>query len=850
MFNIGSLQGYLKLNTTGWITPMKTANASVNTLTRSFTRMGVVAVASLGLITREFGKFDKAIRHATSVSDTTMQQFEQMSDMALDASVKWNKAAADTAQAFYYLGSAGLTVTEQLQAFNATIMLSRAMGSELSQTVEGAVDIVKAFGLEFANLDKIADQLTKTIISSNQNFRTLDQALTYASSTARLTNNTLAETAAMLGVMANAGIKGSMAGTVLRRAMTNLMAPTGGMASLVYKLGLEIYDTTGAMKPFITIMGEISDQLKGTSEEYKNMVFETLFGRRAIAGQIVLFNQGSDALRKYAKEIENASGTTARVAGKQMAAFTEILGQMWQEVRRVAIQVGGALAPALERLANAMRFKLEVFREYLEANKAAVAQAVKWTAALGAILAIGLPLMTVVMAIAMQFVFLAKAIAAASLAAVLNPFTALLALLYVLKATISTDFWKKAWDNNIKPFLGGLATGFFQTLTQIMWQFSLIPGIIETAFSKESMLNSLSYFTKALQQIGIVGRIAMAPFSGENIIGLAMDYKVLNDEMHDLLFGTQTDQSSFTQALFGSKAERDASYQAYITDLKIVGKEIVVIGKDISSNFSAAIKASITDDINMLKNALGNMPDSLKEALDTLKAIFDLFMTEPVFSQAAKDAAEFNEKIRQQMAAIDAATPSILTYSKSIGYLAGEWEKAIKLVFSPPVSSAGTWVDTFVSTLKSIETAWANTMQSFMTEGGNWKDFMEDMFMGVLESFNRMITEIAARNLMHKIFGGDVVPTAGIPSLFDFRGGGKIGGQSDYTPGLSMPEIPTIGSPKGLQKMAPVTINMQNNGEPRSLRVTSRQFDGKQYIINAVLEEYNSNPNFRNRLQE
>ena len=133
MVNVGSVQGYLKLNTIGWNTSMRNANASLASLSRSFSRMGMIATGSLLLITREFGKFDKAIRHATSVSETTSEQFEKMSQMALDASVRWNKVATSTAQAFYFLGSAGLTVTEQLQAFNTTIMLSRAMGSELAQ---------------------------------------------------------------------------------------------------------------------------------------------------------------------------------------------------------------------------------------------------------------------------------------------------------------------------------------------------------------------------------------------------------------------------------------------------------------------------------------------------------------------------------------------------------------------------------------------------------------------------------------------------------------------------------------------------------------------------------------------
>jgi hypothetical protein len=204
----GNVQAYLKLNTTGWTSGIRGANTSLQSLARTSMKIGVALIADITLITREYGKFDKAIRHATSVSELSQAQFEQMSKMALDASVQWNQAASDTAQAFYYLGSAGLTATEQMQAFNDTIMLSRAMGSDLAMTVEGLVDIVRAFGLEFENTAHIADILTKTVISSNQHFEDLDKALSYVGATAAFTNNTLAETNAMLGIMANAGIKG------------------------------------------------------------------------------------------------------------------------------------------------------------------------------------------------------------------------------------------------------------------------------------------------------------------------------------------------------------------------------------------------------------------------------------------------------------------------------------------------------------------------------------------------------------------------------------------------------------------------------------------------------------------
>jgi len=880
VFNAGAAVGYLKLNTTGWKAGTRSATASLTALSRTAQRFGMVTTASLLLIEREFGKFDKAIRHATSVSETTEAQFRQMSEMALDASVKWNRAAADTATAFYYLGSAGLTVTEQMQAFNDTIMLSRAMGSELASTVEGMVDIVRAFGLEFANSREIADQLTKTVISSNQHFHDLDRALAYASSTARMTNNTLAETAAMLGTMANAGIKGSMAGTVLRRAMTNLMSPTGAMSGLMYDLGLQVYDTQGRMKPFINIMGDISDRIRNTTEEYKNMVFEVLFGRRAIAGQIQLFNYGSGALRKYANEIRDAGGTTQRVADKQMKAFTEVLGQVWQQMRRISIMVGGTLAPAIERIAKHIGDNLKMLEGYIDANSDAIRETLKWVGTLGAALAIGTPLLLLVVSLTNQFVQLALAIGTVGIALATNPLTLLALALYTLRVSLNTDFWKQAWNNKIKPFLDVLGEGFTQTITQIMWEFSLIPDAIEKSFTGQTVKNSASYLMKALQQIGIMDRIAaqeqLGIFNPDAVKGkltkLRAEYSKLQEEMRELLFGKSDEEGgvgAFHNVLFGSKEERNASYQKYKNELAMVGKELLYQGKEITVNISAAFKETLEQDFQALKDTLRNLVESspalanfigkAEEALDNIRKLVEAVGREPdpFWRKMSEDIEEFNIKLTEASKRWKEAT--LLTGGgaiKSSGRLADAWRNAARELFNPTEGEVKGWQSTFADTMGSIRSAWSDTMYNMMTTGGSLWDFLDNMFKGILNSFSRMIADIAANELLFTLTGYSFMKP-GTPR-FAHLFGGSTGGYSSGmpTPRMDLPGLSPYGPDStpayegglSMRKAIPVTINVENTGTPMNMRESSRHFDGKQWVINTVLEAYNTDPNVRSAM--
>ncbi|MDD4984331.1 MAG: phage tail tape measure protein [Dehalococcoidales bacterium] len=812
MFNVGSATAYLKLNTAGWTGGMTAANVSVKSLTSTFTKLGSIGVGSLMLVEREFGRFDKAIRHATSVSQTSQKQFEDMSRMALDASVQWNKAATSTAQAFYYLGSAGLTVNEQMAAFNDTIMLSRAMGSELSMTVEGLVDIVRAFGLEFEDTRMIADQLTETVISSNQNFSDLDQALRYGAASARLANNTLADTAAMLGIMANAGIKGSMAGTVLRRAMTNLMSPTAEMSELMYSLGLNIYDSEGRMKPFIKLIGEISDKIAGTSDQYKNLVYEVLFGRRAISGQIMLFNYGSEAAQRYSDSIRDAGGVTREVADKQMKAFSEQLGTLWQEVRRVAIVMGGQLAPAIERVATNIRDNLETFREYVEANAEAVQSTMKWMAVIGVTLTIGGPLLLLVTSLITKFVSLAKVIA--------SPFTVLIAALVMFRGLWEVDIEKMKSD--VIALTASLnKKGEGATGSKFNW----------------SLLKATS--------LGIGARaLVNAPYIGYGVAATSLAYDAYKQ------WGNGWIGKQYQKTKWGMPRYKNTALSAMkpissgVTGEfgeKDLGKAARDVKDDLVTTFKAGLDAIFTDlDVQMANIAdmpgVGGLTDEISGAIQTLKDMFNLFMTEPV--KAAEEAVE---------ALTDPSAPMEQGSEKLVVSFTTRWKNAVQQV----IDETKQWHSLFVETASNIRDEWANTIEAFINEGGKFSDFIDGMLDNILKSFNRMVAELAANRLFYSVFGswlqdaegGKYKPKYGvsIPGVETQPYSSTLDNGSFINDNLGMFPVPKAA-------IAPVSINVENTGEPVTAKVTGQQFDGRQYVVSVVLEEAHANPGFRQAL--
>jgi len=325
-------------------------SSKMQAVSQTAKKMFLASAAVAGVSLKAYASFEQAMRKATAVSDVTDKQFAHMSDMAEKQSIRLNMAATKTAEAFYYLGSAGLSVNDQIKAYVPVATLAKAATIEMGEAAEMVVDTMKGFKLGFENTGHVTDVMAKAVTSSNMTFSQLGEALAIVSGVARTTNNSLEETATLLATMADVGIKGSRAGTSLRRAMLNLAAPMSSMNKLLASYGIEIYTAEGKMKPFIQIVGEMSEKLKGASEEQKNMVFKTIFGARAIAGQIAIFDKGREALEAYRKGLENSGGTAEKIANKQMKAFAEQVGKVWRQVKTLARHIGEVLAPAFLEL--------------------------------------------------------------------------------------------------------------------------------------------------------------------------------------------------------------------------------------------------------------------------------------------------------------------------------------------------------------------------------------------------------------------------------------------------------------------------------------------------------------------
>lgn len=204
-----------------------------------------------------------------------------------------------------FLAMAGFEANEIIEAMPATLDLAAAGMVSLGDTADIVSNIMSGFGIEAENLGEVSDILTATFTSSNTSLQQLGEAMSYAAPIAQSMGVSIEKSAAAVGIISNAGIQASRAGTTLARALTVLATETD-------KLGVNVRNAEGDLLELPEILRRIEEA--GISSEE---ILAT-FGQRAGPGMQVLLAAGSDELRNYTQELSNAGGIAKDVAETQM----------------------------------------------------------------------------------------------------------------------------------------------------------------------------------------------------------------------------------------------------------------------------------------------------------------------------------------------------------------------------------------------------------------------------------------------------------------------------------------------------------------------------------------------------
>lgn len=270
------------------------------------------AAGSLDAFLTPAAEFDRAMNRVSALTRASAEDFAALRDQAKDLGATTQFTATQAGDAMGFLAQAGFDATKILEAMPATLQLAASAQLDLASSADIVSNIMQGYRLEAVETNRATDVLTQAFISSNTNLSQLGEAMKYAGPVAKGMGVDFEEATAILGMFGNAGIQGSMAGTALRGALTDLANPTKEQADLLRDLGVTVFDSSGKMRSMADILTDLEASGTTTTQVMQ------LFGQRAGPAMQALLDQGSEALRTFTAELEASGGVAERVANTQM----------------------------------------------------------------------------------------------------------------------------------------------------------------------------------------------------------------------------------------------------------------------------------------------------------------------------------------------------------------------------------------------------------------------------------------------------------------------------------------------------------------------------------------------------
>lgn len=312
-------------------------------VTGAVTALGAAAVKTTA-------DFDAAMSKVSSVSGATGADLEALRDKAREMGSKTKFSASEAAEAMNYMAMAGWKTSDMLGGIEGIMNLAAASGEDLATTSDIVTDALTAFGLSADDSAHFADILAAASSNANTNVAMMGETFKYAAPLAGAMGFSAEDTAEAIGLMANAGIKASQAGTSLRTIMTAMSGPIELVGDSFGEVTIETSNADGSMRA----LGDILQDLRGywgeLSESEQASTAQSIAGKNAMSGFLALMNAAPADIEKLNGAIAECDGTSEKMANTMQDNLSGQVTILKSQLEELAISFGEMLMPAIRQI--------------------------------------------------------------------------------------------------------------------------------------------------------------------------------------------------------------------------------------------------------------------------------------------------------------------------------------------------------------------------------------------------------------------------------------------------------------------------------------------------------------------
>ena len=325
---------------------------------------------------KAFGEFESQMSAVQAISGASGAQMAELTEKAKYMGATTSFTAPEAGQALEYMAMAGWKTNEMMDGLEGIMHLAAASGEDLGATSDIVTDALTAFGLAASDSARFADVLAAASSNANTNVGMMGETFKYAAPVAGSLGYSVEDTALAIGLMANAGIKGTQAGTALRSVFSRLASDAGAtetqlgaLGVLTEKLGVQFYNIDGSTRALNDVLVDSRAAWAGLSAEEQIFYGKTIAGTEAMSGWLALMNAGEADFQKLSLAISNSSGAAKEMSEIKLDNLSGQMTLLDSAADGLKIAIGEQLAPALSDLAAAGTDALTWATEFTNENE-------------------------------------------------------------------------------------------------------------------------------------------------------------------------------------------------------------------------------------------------------------------------------------------------------------------------------------------------------------------------------------------------------------------------------------------------------------------------------------------------
>ena len=270
-------------------------------------------------------EFQSTMSTVEALSGATAEEMAELNASAKELGATTKFTAGEAGEAMTYMGMAGWNAEQMLSGMPGVLNLAAASGEDLATVSDIVTDNLTAFGMAADQTARFSDVLAAAATGSNTSVSIMGETFKKAAPVAGALGYSIEDVAVATGLMANAGVKGSRAGTALSNTFTGLLEGVTLTGRAIGEVEFSALNADGTMKSFRETVEALRGQFDQLSEAEKTQNAMAIAGKQGYAGLLAVLNATDDDYNKLTDSINNCSGAAEKMAQIKM---DNLAGQM------------------------------------------------------------------------------------------------------------------------------------------------------------------------------------------------------------------------------------------------------------------------------------------------------------------------------------------------------------------------------------------------------------------------------------------------------------------------------------------------------------------------------------------